>query len=101
MFKGIARSLGQTEQKSIITLKVTKVGTQVEEDCQVQVVWKRGAKETQEGALVDLNNIEVDSDLKDVFIKDSSFYKSGEVWQPKYCEFQLKMVNEFGTSTYA
>ena len=49
----------------------------VEEDCQVQVVWKRGSKETQEGKLVDLNNIEVDAELTDVFIKDSSFYKSG------------------------
>ena len=80
---------------------MTKVGTNVEEDCQVQVVWKRGEKETQEGALVDLNNIEVDCELNDVFIKESSFYKSGEVWQPKMCEFQLKMVNEFGSSTYA
>ena len=77
IFKGIQRSLGQTEQKSIITLKVTKVGTMVEEDCQVQVVWRRGSKETQEGKLVDLNNIEVDAELTDVFIKDSSFYKSG------------------------
>lgn len=63
MFKGIARSFGQTEQKSVITLKVTKVSTVVEEDCKVQVVWKRGTKETQEGQLVDLNNIEVDAEL--------------------------------------
>ena len=35
MFKGIARSFGQTEQKSVITLKVTKVSTVVEEDCKV------------------------------------------------------------------
>ena len=87
MFKGIARSFGQTEQKSVITLKVTKVSTVVEEDCKVQVVWKRGTKETQEGQLVDLNNIEVDAELKDIFIKDSSFYKSGDEWQPKFCEF--------------
>ena len=63
MFKGIARSFGQTEQKSVITLKVTKVSTVVEEDCKVQVVWKRGTKETQEGQLGDLNNIEVDAEL--------------------------------------
>jgi len=66
LFKAIGRGL-KTEQKSIIDLKVTMVGTQVENDCQVQVVWKRGKAETQEGAKVDLNNIEVDAEIEDQF----------------------------------
>lgn len=85
MFKAISRGL-KTEQKSVITLKVIKVGTEVENDCEVQVIWKRGP-EIQEGKKVDLNNIEVDAELEDVFTKASSFYTSGGVWEPKMCEF--------------
>jgi hypothetical protein len=41
MFKAASRYL-KKEQKSIITLKVTKIGTELEIDSKVQVIWKRG-----------------------------------------------------------
>jgi hypothetical protein len=52
------------------------------------------------GEIVELNYIEVDSDLNDVFSKVSSFYKtsaSADVFLPKKCEFLLKTTNAFGT----
>ena len=70
----------------------------MEDDCEVQVVWKRGPEE-QAGEWVDLNYIEVDADLQDEFSKVSSFYKASaaaETHEPKTCEFLLKMRNSYG-----
>ena len=52
------------------------------------------------GEQVDLNYIEVDCDLNDVFTKVSSFYKASKdapSFEPKKCEFLIKMTNSYGT----
>ena len=46
----------------------------------------------------------MDSELNDNFSKVSSFYKkdsAAEVFEPKKCEFLLKVTNSYGTQVFA
>ena len=99
---GKLNRLRQVKADYKITVKILKVAAQVEDDCEVQVVWKRGPEE-QKGEWVDLNYIEVDADLNDEFSKVSGFYKasaSAETYEEKKCQFVLNMRNSYGEQAF-
>jgi hypothetical protein len=89
MFKALSRGF-QKKQDYLITVKMVRVYCTVEEDCQVQVEWQRGPT-TEKSNKYDLNNIEVDVEMTDVFSKVSSFYSKdgGQTFEPKLCHFHI------------
>lgn len=79
------------------------MGAAVEDDCEVLVIWKRGVEE-QAGEYVDLNYIQIDNEINDEFSKVSTFYKKNakdETFEPKNCEFLLKMRTNYGEQIFA
>jgi hypothetical protein len=99
---GKLNRLRQVKADYKITVKILKIAATVEDDCEVQVVWKRGPEE-QKGEWVDLNYIEVDADLNDEFSKVSGFYKanaSAETYEEKKCQFVLNMRNSYGEQAF-
>mmetsp|Transcript_21934 Transcript_21934/g.34072 ORF Transcript_21934/g.34072 Transcript_21934/m.34072 type:complete len:195 (+) Transcript_21934:16-600(+) len=94
MFKALGRQF-QKKQDFLIIVRIAKVSVQVEEDCQVQVVWRRGTASTEKSTKVDLNNIETDAELNDVFKKVSSFYSkdNGNIYEPKMCSFDVVVID--------
>ena len=99
---GKLNRLRQVKADYKITVKILKIAASVEDDCEVQVVWKRGPEE-QKGEWVDLNYIEVDADLQDEFSKVSGFYKasaSAETYEEKKCQFVLNMRNSYGEQAF-
>lgn len=91
MFKAIGRQF-QKKQDYHISVKLTKITCQVEEDCQVSVIWQRGP-DTQESALIDLNGSDVETDLSETFERVSHFYSKdgGETFEAKMCNFKIKL----------
>ena len=60
------KRLGQNSANFKITLKVMKIGAQVDKDCQVRVIWKRGPQLDETDAF-DLNNLETDVEANYLF----------------------------------
>mmetsp|Transcript_16449 Transcript_16449/g.27915 ORF Transcript_16449/g.27915 Transcript_16449/m.27915 type:complete len:86 (+) Transcript_16449:28-285(+) len=85
MFRAIGRKL-QQKQNFQIKVQLVKVQCTVNIDCHLQVVWRRGPK-VDLSEQVELNEIQIDSELSDTFNKVSSFYSKdgGNIYQPKLC----------------
>lgn len=58
------------------------------------IVWRRGDEQVNETKGYELNYIECDSEMDDIFRRVSGFYakdNSNKNWEKKMCTFQLKM----------
>ena len=94
MLKGIGR-LAQTKVNMQVNIRLTQIGAQVEEDCQLQLMWKRGPQEDK-SEQYEINSIQEDTDVDFLFSRVSSFYMSGKKYERKTCEFHIYRYNAAG-----
>lgn len=89
------KRIGQKKQQFKITLVVDKIGVEVEEDCLVQAVWKRGPQEDKTESY-ELNPYEPDVEANHTFSRISGFYTSdgGKTYDKKHCDFKVILKNE-------
>lgn len=89
------KRIGQKKQQFKITLVVHKIGAEVEEDCLIKAVWKRGPQEDTTEKY-DLNPYEPDVEANHTFSRISSFYTNdgGKTYDKKLCDFQMILENE-------
>lgn len=99
MFKAISRA-AQKKQNYMITAALAKIGcSSLSNDIELCVVWKRGP-ESQKSQVYELNEIEHDTDMTDIFTKVSSFYSKDNItFEKKMCNFGIMMVDNQGVQT--
>ena len=85
--------IGQKKQNYEIKLSIKKIGANVDKDGELYVVWKRGPQ-TDKTKKYEVNDIEVDAEANDVFVRVSSFYSTSTTVVPKGCDFQVFFVDQ-------
>lgn len=102
MFKAIQRK-AQKKQNFEIQLKIVRVSSViVKRDLQLQLFWKRGPQQDKTN-IFDLNELEVDATLNEVFSKVSSFYTKdeGATYEKKTGSLILKEISKNGETVIA
>ena len=73
-------------------LTIIKIGAEVEKDCEIQVVWKRGPQ-SDYSDLFELNQYEPDAEANYIFNRISTFYTKdgGKTYDKKTCDFSIML----------
>ena len=100
------RKYGQLKQDFQITIQFKKIeALKLSEKVNfidLCVVWKRGENQANETKGYELNYLEYDADMDEVFKRISGFYskkksdKDEPLFESKYCMFQLKLYEHKG-----
>lgn len=93
MFKKAER-LFQKKENLQISIILTRIGAVVDNDATLHVVWKRGKAQSDESIEFDINSIQEDVDCDFIFSRVSSFFKSGDKYDKKMCDFEIYCTQE-------